>query len=280
MSVRQVLLLEGGINLLVLMLKLGVGIASGSAAVLGDALHSLTDLANNGFALVAVRVSEKPPDENHPYGHGKFETLAVFTLAVLLCVVAIELVLHAIGRAGQPVTSTPLQFSMMLLVLGLNLFIAAFESRAAKRLNSDILAADAGHTLSDVATTFVVIAGWQAGARGYVWVDSVFAFAVAGLVGWLAWGLFRRAIPRLVDEAAADPRHVANQVRRVAEVRSVRRVRTRVGGHGKAAADIIVTIDGELSTEEGHRVADAIEATLEKQLGIQDVTVHLEPSES
>ncbi len=277
LTVRRVLLVEGAANFLVLLLKLAVGIASGSAAVFGDALHSITDLSNNVFAWLAIRVADHPPDAEHPYGHRKFESLAVFTLAVLLCVVAVELAGRALLRADTPVTSSPVQLGLMLGVLAVNILLSSLEMWAARRLDSDILAADAGHTASDVATTVVVIIGWQAGAAGYPLVDSLFALGVAAIVAWLAWRLFQKAIPRLVDEAAADPAHVERMVEALPDVQEVRRVRTRVGGAGEAAADIIVAVDGSLTTDQAHDIADAIEKALAEQLSIGDVTVHIEP---
>lgn len=275
-AVRRVLLVEGGANLLMLLAKLAVGITSGSTAVLGDSLHSLTDLANNGVALAIERVSSRPPDADHPYGHRKYEQLAVFTLAAFLTVVAFELVMHSLRRGDTEIARSGWGLVTMLGVLSTNVALATWEAGRARALDSDLLRADARHTMGDVATTVVVIVGWQIGALGYAWIDRVFAIGVAGFVLYLAFGLFRRAVPVLVDEAASAPTDVQRIVEDIEQVREVRRVRSRSTGEG-ASADVVIAVDDLLTTAQAHAVADAVENALETQLGIHDVSVHIEP---
>src|SRR5690606_34706337 len=100
--VATVLIWEGTANVLLAAAKFIVGLNTGSSVILGDALHSLTDLANNGIALFVNKVASEPPDRGHPYGHQKFEQLAVFVLASLLTVVAVELVINAFKHAKSP----------------------------------------------------------------------------------------------------------------------------------------------------------------------------------
>ena len=112
-AVRRVLIVEGAMNLLVLLAKLFAGFLTGSLALLSDALHSLTDLGNNVIAFLVMRHAGRPPDHNHPYGHRKFETLAVFTLAMLLVVLAVELILRAVVGERTPSVSSPLAFGVV-----------------------------------------------------------------------------------------------------------------------------------------------------------------------
>ncbi len=100
MQVKTVLIVEGIANLVMMGLKLSVGLVTNSAAIIGDALHSLTDMANNVIAYIAVGLSEQPSDRDHHYGHHKFEQIAVFALAVLLAVVAFEIIINAIRSYG------------------------------------------------------------------------------------------------------------------------------------------------------------------------------------
>ncbi len=149
---------EGLANLVVMLVKATVGFQTGSIAVIGDAIHSLADLANNAVAFVATRIASAPPDLEHPYGHRKFETLAVFGIATLLSVLALEIVLRALDRDPREVSADGWGLALMLGVLVVNIVIATWENRWARRLNSDILRADAKHTVSDVLTTVAVIA--------------------------------------------------------------------------------------------------------------------------
>jgi cation diffusion facilitator family transporter len=276
--VRRILLFEGGANLAVLLIKTMVGVTTGSMAILGDALHSLTDLANNAVGLVVVRIASTPPDREHPYGHRKFETLAVFGLATLLTVLAFEIALRAVERGERTVARSGWGLALMLIVLGVNLSIALWEGYWARRLASEILRADARHTLSDVLTTVAVIGGWQLATLGYAWLDTLFALGVAAFVMVLAFGLFKRAVPILVDRIAEEPEALADAVRAVTGVRKVRRVRSRWAG-SESAVDVVVTVDAHLSTAEAHAVADTIETVLHRQFAIADVTVHIEPDD-
>lgn len=277
-AVKRVLLIEASVNFVVMVAKASAGFATGAGVLLGDAVHSLADLANNGVALVASRLARDPPDAEHPYGHAKFETLAVFGLGTLLAVLALEIALGALAREPRSITHTDWALALMLGVLLVNTGLATWENRWARRLDSDLLRADAGHTVSDVLTTVAVIVGWQLAAAGYAWLDRLFTLGMAALVLALAWRLFQRAIPVLVDHAAADPEEVARTVRSIRGVRGARRIRSQHAA-GNPRIDVVATVDGELSTRDSHEIASAIERSLAARFGARDVTVHVEPEE-
>jgi cation diffusion facilitator family transporter len=276
---QRVIVITGIGNLVVLVAKAVVGVSTGSLALLGDAIHSLADLANNVVALVVVRLANAPPDREHPYGHQKFETLAVFGLAVLLAVLAVEIMVRALEPSSREIVEHGWGLAVMVGVLVVNVAVTLWERRWARRLRSEILRADAQHTFSDVLVTIAVIAGWQFAARGYPWLDPVFAFLVALVVMYLAYGLFRRAIPVLTDSISHEPENIATVLRSVEGIRAVRRVRSRWVGM-TSSVDVVVTVAPELPTSEAHVVADAVEKTLLESFEIEDVTVHIEPDES
>jgi cation diffusion facilitator family transporter len=275
-AIQRVILIEGVANLFVLALKLVVGLTTGSLAVLGDAIHSLSDVANNVVAWFVIRLSNEPADREHPYGHRKFETLAVFGLAGLLTVLGFELVLRALQRGSPEVVSSGWGLALMGVVLTANILLATWERRWAKKLRSDILIADASHTFSDVLTTLVVIVGWQLSSVGYGWLDTVCALGVAGLVLYLAYSLFKRALPGLVDEFAVDPRDLTLAVMSVGGVESVKTVRSRWLGPNRAV-DMVITVDAGLSIADSHAIADQIESLIEQQFDVQDISIHVEP---
>jgi cation diffusion facilitator family transporter len=157
-----------------------------------------------------------------------------------------------------------------------NISISAWEGARARRLDSDLLRADARHTLSDVLVTTLVIAGWQLAARGHVWLDSALTLVVSFLILSLAFDLFRRAVPVLVDRVAVEPEELAAVVDSVPGVRSVRSARSRTGA-GAPRIDVVVSVEGSLSTEASHGIADAIEVELRRRFESEDVTVHVEP---
>ena len=275
-ATQRVIVIEGLANFFVLVLKLIVGVSTGSLAIVGDAIHSLSDVANNVVAWFVIRLANEPADREHPYGHRKFETLAVFGLAGLLTVLGFELILRAVQRNSSEVVSSGWGLVLMGIVLAANISLALWEHRWAKKLGSDILIADASHTFSDVLTTLVVIIGWQLSSVGFAWLDTLCALGVAGLVLYLACGLFKRALPGLVDEFAIDPRELTVAVRSVAGVESVKTVRSRWLGQS-GAVDMVITVDAALSIAASHEIADQIETLIEHRFNVQDISIHVEP---
>jgi len=223
-----------------------------------------------------LRLSVLPPDREHPYGHRKFETLAVFFLASLLTVLAFELALHAIQKEDAEIVSSSWELFIMLGVLTVNIIVATWQRMWARRLKSDILMAEASHTFADVLTTIVVNLGWQLSAMGYLWLDRICALAVSALILYLAYSLFKKAKPILVDEFALDPELLTNTIRQVEGVRQVNRVRSRWIGSEKAI-DIVISVDAKLSTEESHKIATEIESLIEDKFDATDISIHVEP---
>ena len=278
-QVRRVILIEGSANLLVLICKTVIGLSTGSMAILADAVHSLTDLTNNIIAWIVMHFSSLPADRKHPYGHRKFETLAVFVLASILVVFAFELALNAIKKEDTEVASSGIELVIMLGVLLINIVVTSWQHMWARRLDSDILYADATHTFADVLITSVVIAVWQLSAIGYAWADRACALGVAILIIYLAYKLFRRAIPILLDEYAIDPQEIINVIKNVDGVMDVSRIRSR--WIGKACAiDMIISVDSSISTEESHKIADEIESLIEQRFDTSDISIHVEPEKN
>lgn len=275
-KIQHIILIEGSANIVVLLAKLWVGLTTGSLAILADAIHSLTDITNNILAWFVIRLSILPPDREHPYGHRKFETLAVFFLASLLTVLAFELALRAIKREDAEIISSAFEIIIMLCVLVVNVSLATWERIWARRLDSDILIADASHTFADVMTTVVVIIGWQLSAMGYLWLDRACALAVSGLIFYLAYSLYKKAMPILVDEFALNPEILSKTIRQVEGVRQVNRVRSRWIGSEKAI-DIIISVDPKLLTDESHKITTDIESLIEQKFGVFDISIHVEP---
>jgi len=275
-NVQRVIVIEGTINFLVLLAKLAVGLSTGSLAIVGDAIHSLTDVINNIVAWIVTKISSSPPDREHPYGHRKFETLAVFFLASLLVVLSFELAMQAINKDDTEIENSAWGLGVMLVVLIINIALATWQRKWARKLKSDILLADATHTFADVLTTIVIIVGWQISAMGYHWLDRICALGVSLLVFYLAYSLFRRAFPILVDQFALDPELLSNSIQEVQGVLKVNRVRSRWIGSEKSI-DLVISVDPELSTADSHNIASNVESLIEEKYGVSDISIHVEP---
>jgi cation diffusion facilitator family transporter len=272
----------GGIlvaNLVVVVIKFTVGLDTNSLAVFGDALQSSVDAANNLIGIFVVRVASKAPDEDHPYGHAKFETLGALLIALLLALSIFELVRGAVARlvSGAPplnVSSTALGFLVLTLVV--NIGVVWFETRVARRLQSDLLLADALHTRTDVFITLGVLGGLALARAGLAWADPALALVVAVLVGRAGYQILRRAIPSLVDERAFDQTTIQREAEGVAGVVSAYAIRSRRAGD-RRFAELTIAVDGGADVASAHRIADQVEGRLRDSLQLDEVTVHVEP---
>ncbi len=279
-KITRVLLIEGAVNLLLCVAKFVVGTLTQSAVVLADALHSLTDLFNNVIALVAMRISHKPPDKSHRYGHQKFEYLAIFMLSVLLVVVAIELVFYAIDNHGRAVEQSRTGLVLLVVAIVVNLLLSRWEAAQARLLNSKLLSADAKHTLSDVLTSVAVLIGWQLATMGFYWLDTLFCFVVAAIVGRLAWQLFQQALPVLVDADITSeifsPDQLSILIQEFNDIHRVTTIRSRAMGDA-TIADLTIKVNPQLSVTDAHTLSHAFERRLKEVFGLYDVMIHIEP---
>lgn len=278
-GVRRVL---GGIlaaNIVVVIVKFMVGIRTNSLAVFGDALQSSVDSANNLFAIFVVRVAAKAPDEDHPYGHAKFETLGALLIALLLALSIFELVRGAISRliTGTPVVNvSSTALALLVFTLVINIGVVWFETRTGRRLRSDLLLADALHTRTDVFITLGVLAGLALARSGLAWADPALALVVAVLVGRAGYQILRRSIPSLVDERAFDQSTIQREAEGVSGVMSAYAIRSRRAGD-RRFAELTISVDGGSDVASAHRIADQVEDRLRDNLQLDQVTVHVEP---
>ena len=272
----------GGIlvaNLIVVVIKFTVGIDTNSLAVFGDALQSSVDAASNIFGIFVVRVASKAPDEDHPYGHSKFETLGALLIALFLVLSIFELVRGAMARlmSGAPslnVSSTAL--GLLVFTLLLNIGVVWYETHAARRLKSDLLLADALHTRTDVFITVGVLGGLALARAGLAWADPALGLIVAVLVGRAGYQILRRAIPSLVDERAFDQTTIQQEAEGVDGVVSAYAIRSRLAGD-RRFAELTIAVDGGADVASAHRIADQVEGRLKDSLHLDEVTVHVEP---
>jgi cation diffusion facilitator family transporter len=280
-GVRRVLWATLGLNVLVCAVKAAVGFATGSLAVLADALHSLTDGANNVLGLVVTRWSSSPPDREHPYGHQKFEALGALGIAALLGIACFEVIRAAFERllaeAPPTVTMDGPSLVLLVLVLGVNVFVAAYERRAGRRLHSPLLLADAEHTLGDIWITLGVLAGaiglWW---LGWQWLDLALAVPVATAVLWSGWKVLRGNLPWLVDEMAIAPESIQKLALAVPGVVDCHDVTSR-GLIGRQVFVEMHLITSAPDVETSHRITEEIERLLGERYGPVHATIHVEP---
>ena len=287
-QVRKVLWLTLLLNLFVMTLKAVVGIATGSLSLQADALHSVTDSVNNILGLIANRFSSPTPDREHPYGHQKFEAVGALGIAAFLGIACFEILQNAIARIfwdsnhAPPIVSAG-ELWLLLIVLGVNIFVAFYERNVGKRVGSPILIADAKHTMSDIWVTIIVIAGlvgiWQAKAWNLpqlLWLDVILAFPVALLVFYSGWEVISDNLPWLVDEMAIAPESIHRLVMQVPGVVNCHDIASR-GILGRQVFIEMHLIVDTSDVQTAHQITEQIEDLLEKSFGRVRVLIHVEP---
>jgi cation diffusion facilitator family transporter len=266
-------------NLAVVGAKLFVGIAAGSLSVIGDAIHSSVDAFNNIVFTVLMRYAGAEPDDEHPYGHGKFEVLGALGIVVFLMVASVELIKSAVGRllAGAPPPDiSSLGLWLLVGTLAVNLWVAWYEARKGRQLSSDLLLADAAHTRVDVVITIGVILGAIASRARVPHMDPVIALAIVVMIVRVAWQILKRGVPVLVDQAAHHPDLVRHSAEGVDGVRSAYDIRSRLAA-GVAFAELTIGVSSQLPVDQAHAISDAVERRLKEELRLDRVVVHIEP---
>ena len=289
-EVRRVLWLTLLLNLFVMTLKFTLGIATGSVSLQADALHSVTDSVNNILGLVTNRFSSPKPDREHPYGHQKFEAVGALGIAAFLGIACFEILRGAVEKIWFTPESAVAQVSagelwLLLLVLGVNIFVAFYERNVGRKVNSPILIADAKHTMSDIWVTIIVIAGligvWQAenlNLPQLQWLDVILAFPVALLVFYSGWEVISENLPWLVDEMAIAPEAIYDVVIQVPGVINCHDIASR----GMLGRQVFIEMHLIVDTDDlvvAHQITEQIEDALEKRFGTVRALIHVEPRE-
>ncbi|MGH7531035.1 MAG: cation diffusion facilitator family transporter [Gemmatimonadales bacterium] len=279
-AVRRVLVGLLVANLAVVAAKATVGLRFGSLAVLGDALHSSVDSLYNVLGLIVIRVAAQGPDEDHPYGHRKFETLGALAIVIFLSITCFELVRSAVlklTRGAAPLAFSDIGLGVLVATLGVNVLVAWYENQRGQQLGSELLIADAAHTRTDVFITVGVLLGVLFARQGYPWVDPVMAIVVAVLIVRVALQIFARTAPVLVDERAIPERTIRQTAQAVEGVRSAYDIRSRGARAGVRYAEVTIAVDRGANVAAAHAIADAVEERLKRELELNEVTVHVEP---
>jgi cation diffusion facilitator family transporter len=267
------------LNLAVAVAKIGLGFYTDTVSILSDGFHSLTDSASNVVALVGVSIAQRPPDANHPYGHRKYETMASIAILLFLIIVLVQVLSSAIGRflnGGTP-RVFPEGIGIMSVTLVVNVFVVLYEQRAGRRLNSEVLLADARHTRSDVATSVAVLGALVGVWLGYPIFDPLAAVLVAGFIGYAGWEIAKEASRILSDEIVIEENEVRNVLRGVPDVLGCEKIRTR-GSADHTFLDLHLWLhpDTPLKTAHGtsHLAKDRLMARFPQ---LVDVVIHIEP---
>jgi cation diffusion facilitator family transporter len=272
------------VNLFLAVIKVAGGIIGQSQALLADGIHSLSDLASDAMVLLAVKHAGEDADEDHPYGHGRYETLATVALGILLMAVAAGIAYKAVLRLEHPeAIAIPAFFTLVIAAISIfsNEWLYHVTKRVALKIRSPLLEANAWHHRSDAVSSIVVLIGIGATYIGYPILDAIAAILVALMIGKIGLDLSRQSVQELVD-TALEPEMV-EQIKRtildIDDVRELHQLRSRRMGHN-ALVDVHIQVSPKLSVSEGHHISESVEkALIDKFDEINDVTVHIDPED-
>ncbi len=277
---RRVLRAVLVLNALVVAVKLAVGVRTHALAVLGAALESGLDLLNNVIGMTLVAIAARAPDEDHPYGHSKFETIGTIGIVGFLSISCFELLRGAVQslvHARNPHTASMTEVGVLAVTLVVNAGIVWYERGRGRALESAFLTADAAHTSSDIYVTLLALASLLLTRAGAPRADAFLGIAVALLIAWTGWRILRRSVPILVDARgmdAAELRRIATSISGICDVRTVR---SRATPSGQLFVEMTIVVDGASTVEHAHALADAVELAVARVAGSAEVVVHVEP---
>lgn len=267
------------LNLLVATIKFFIGFKSGSLSIIGDAAHSSIDSLNNIVALVMIKLASEPPDENHPYGHNKFETLGALAIVAFLAITSFELIEKSIVRFLNPVELPNIDKTTIYLLvttLGINIFVWLYEKNAAKKYQSEILNADAAHTFSDILVTISILISMFFITSGHYWIDPLLTLIIALIIFYSGWEIVQHTVPILVDEAWIREEEVSEMILATASVIEYHSFRSRKV-HDHAFVELSVKFDTD-SLQKAHDLSHEIEQKIIEKFGKAKITIHIEPS--
>lgn len=278
----QVTLIGMALDLFLVVIKIIGGIYTQSFALITDGIHSLTDAITDIFVIIVARIAHDDPDENHPYGHGRFETLGTISMGLVLVATAAVLFYDAYQRL-QASDELPIPAAGGLLIALISIagkeWIFQYTMRVARRLNSNLLRANAWHSRSDAISSVAVLIGILAAQQGYIWMDTVAGAFVALIIAKVGWELCTDSLKELVDTSIPAKRRaqIEESILQIAGVNGIQGLRTRLSG-GKVILDLCILVDPRISVSEGHQIAELVSRTLTGNFSdVSDVLVHVDP---
>jgi cation diffusion facilitator family transporter len=273
-------------NIVLAIVKYVIGIYANSKALIADAVHSASDIAGSLAVLIGLRAAKKPPDEDHPYGHGKAESIAAIIVAILLLLVGVE-----IGKSSVEAFFDPIEPPKIVAVVAVMISIIVKESmfrykyKLGKKLNSDALIVNAYEHRSDVYSSIAALIGIGAAIIGgmleidwLVYADPLAGVIVSLMVLKMAWDLGKESIHNTLDHVLhdEDTKDLRKIVEKVPEVKKIDMLHAREHGH-YVIIDLKISVDPQMTVEEGHRVSKRVKEKLLEVANVQNVFVHINP---
>jgi len=280
-EIKRILITTLFFNWLVAFSKLIYGLITKSAAMTADGVHSFADGASNIIGLVGIWAASKPIDEDHPYGHKKYETIATLGISVMLFLASFDIIKGSFLRLFHPVVPNvnAFSFSLMAVAFLINIIVMRYEYKKGRQLSSDVLVCDSIHTKSDMFVSSAVIVTLISTKLGLPIIDTVVAFIIGVLIAKTGFDILKKSSDVLCDGEAVEKAKIARVVSGVFGVKAIHKIRTR-GREDDVHVDLHVAVNTSMHVDAAHKLSHRISDTLKEKIpGITDVIVHIEPSQ-
>lgn len=266
-------------NLVLSGLKYWAGISTGSMALIADAWHSLSDIITSAIVLIGGKISRKPADDEHPFGHGRAEHIASVIIGVLLAIVAFDFVIGAIEKFGNREQTHYNTFACIATIISIlaNEGMTQYAFWAAKKTGSSMLKADGWHHRTDALSSLVILIGIALGSS-FWWTDAVLSFIVALMIGWASWEILSKEITSLLGESPSN--ELLMSIRKTAQKVNTQPIHLHhihihnYGHHSELSCHI--KLPPKMALDEAHEICTKIELVIKKEFGYE-TTIHPEP---
>lgn len=278
-EVRKVLIITLILNSFVAAAKIFYGYLTSSVAMISDGFHSFFDGISNVVGLVGTWIASHPPDENHPYGHGKYETLFTIIIAAMIFTSCFQILkkVYLFFIEGYKTNVTSISFAVILITMGVNIFVTLYESKKGKKLGSSFLIADAKHTKSDILASIAVLISLFCAQKGYYQADPIVGIVITFFIARIGYEILKDASDILVDTVCLDTSAIKLVVSRIEGVQGCHDIRTR-GSVNSTYLDLHVLVRSDLPIGKAHEIADNIEKEIKEEFpSVVDIVVHIEP---
>ena len=260
--------------------KLACGYSFASSALVADGVNNLTDIVASVAVLIGLRISQKPPDSDHAYGHFRAETVAALMASFIMAMVGIQVIVESIRtlwKGEKVLPPNPWSAGVALICAVAMLGVYLYNRRLARQINNKALMAAAKDNLSDAMVSVGATVGIVGAQFGLPWLDSVAAFVVGIIICSTAWGIFKDCTYSLTDGFDQNQiMDLRSTIARIPGVEGIKDVKARVHGN-HVLVDVVIEVHSNLSIIEGHKIADRIEDEMRKDHNIMQVQVHVEP---
>lgn len=278
--VRRVLIVTLILNEAVAVAKIVWGYLTGSLGMMSDGFHSLFDGVSNVVGLVGIWIAAHPPDEDHPYGHKKYENLFTIVIALMIFGTCFQILkrVYQSFTVGYEVSAPNMSFVVLACTMLVNAFVMVYEMKRGRQLGSDFLVADALHTKSDIFASFAVMIGLLFTRLGYPLADAIAGIVITLFIARIGYEIIKSASDVLVDTVCMDTNAIESVVKEVEGVKGCHGIRTR-GTSQHIYLDLHIQVDPDITIKDAHDIAHNVEDRLLHEFSaLADIVAHVEPA--